>query len=376
MNDSTADASAFSLPAPGAAPARPPRAAATIVVVRAGASGEIEVLLSRRAERGDHNSGAWVFPGGTLDPRDAAARAFCAGLDDAEASRCLRLPEGGLDFFVAAVRECFEESGLLFAYGDGDAWVDLDGADKARLGPWRGALHRCERTMAELCTSEGIRLAVDRLHYFSHWLTPAGRPKRFDTRFFLAEAPPSQTAVHDGTELVDQLWLTPADALARSRTLKLLTPTQKSLELLTRFDDLPALMAWAASPRTVELVLPRVGTGAKGLRPVLPDEPAWAELGRIDPAGRGECSYDIVPGVAVRLSERVIRVTAGNGSAMTGRAPTPTWSAAAAAATGPSSTPGRRTTATSRRSWPRRRGRSRASSSRTPTPITRRPRRR
>ena len=318
MNEPSANASAFAPPVPGLAPEKPPRPAATIVVVRAGPSGAIEVLLSRRAERGDHNSGAWVFPGGTLDARDAIARRYCAGLDDSAASRCLLLEAGGLDFFIAAVRECFEESGLLFAYGTGDAWVDLDGADKARLGPWRGALHRGERTMAELCASEGIRLAVDKLHYLSHWLTPSGRPKRFDTRFFLAEAPPSQTAVHDGTELVEQLWLSPADALARSRTLKLLTPTQKTLETLTRFDDLPSLLAWAASPRRVELVLPRVGTGAQGLRPVLPDEPAWAELGRIDPVGRGDCSYDIVPGAAVRLSERVLRVTAGNGSAMTG----------------------------------------------------------
>ncbi len=318
MNDSSANASAFAAPVPGHAPDKPPRAAATIVVVRPGASGCIEVLLSRRAERGDHNSGAWVFPGGTLDGRDAATRRYCAGFDDIEASRRLLLPQGGLDFFVAAVRECFEESGLLFAYGSGDAWIDLDGADKARLAPWRGALHRCERSMGELCAGEGIRLAVDKLHYLSHWLTPSGRPKRFDTRFFLAEAPPSQTAVHDGTELVEQLWLSPAEALARSGTLKLLTPTQKTLEILTRFDDVPTLMAWAASPRRVELVLPRVGTGAQGLRPVLPDEPAWAELGRIDPVGRGESSYDIVPGAAVRLSDRVIRVTAGNGSAMTG----------------------------------------------------------
>ncbi|HEX2542326.1 MAG TPA: MBL fold metallo-hydrolase [Caldimonas sp.] len=317
MSEPTADASAFSLP-PGVASERPPRPAATIVVVRPDAAGAIEVLLSRRAERGDHNSGAWVFPGGTLDGRDASARAYCAGLDDLQASRRLLLDQGGLDFFIAAVRECFEESGLLFGYGTGDAWVDLDGADKARLAPWRGALHRCERTMAELCASEGIRLAVDKLHYLSHWLTPAGRPKRFDTRFFLAEAPPWQTAVHDGTELVEQLWISPAEALARSRTLKLLTPTQKTLETLTRFDDVASLMSWAASPRVVELVMPRVGTGAQGLRPVLPDEPAWAELGRIDPSGRGDCSYDIVPGTAVRLSERVIRVTAGNGSAMTG----------------------------------------------------------
>ena len=93
---------------------RPPRAAATIVVVRNGAGG-IEVLLSRRAERGDHNSGAWVFPGGIVDPGDRQAHGCCAGLDDAAASAQLGLPAHGLDYYIAAVRECFEESGLLFA---------------------------------------------------------------------------------------------------------------------------------------------------------------------------------------------------------------------------------------------------------------------
>jgi glyoxylase-like metal-dependent hydrolase (beta-lactamase superfamily II) len=78
------------------------------------------------------------------------------------------------------------------------------------------------------------------------------------------------------------------------------------------------LMAWAAAPRSVALTMPRVGTGSEGLRPVLPDEPSWAELGRIDPAGHGHGSYDIVADRAVRLSDRIIRVTAGNGSVMTG----------------------------------------------------------
>ena len=112
---------------------RPPRPAATLVVVRDGAAG-IEVLLSRRAERGDHNSGAWVFPGGIVEKADALAHAACAGLDDAEASRRLGLAQGGLDYYVAAIRECFEESGLLFARGRGSALVDLDGSDAARLG--------------------------------------------------------------------------------------------------------------------------------------------------------------------------------------------------------------------------------------------------
>jgi glyoxylase-like metal-dependent hydrolase (beta-lactamase superfamily II)/8-oxo-dGTP pyrophosphatase MutT (NUDIX family) len=312
-----ADASAFPAPQTGAPTDRPPRPAATLVVVRAGAGG-VEVLLSRRAERGDHNSGAWVFPGGIVEKADALAHAACAGLDDGEASRRLGLAQGGLDYYVAAVRECFEESGLLFARGGSGTLVDLDGRDAARLGPWRGALHRGEKGMAEFCAAEGLHLAVDRLVYLSHWLTPLGRPKRFDTRFFLAEAPSSQTAAHDGAELLEQMWIAPADALARSASLKLLTPTQKTLETIARFASIGELMSWAKAPRQVALVMPRVANGRDGFRPVMPDEPAWAELGRIDPAGHGHASYELVPDRAVRLSERVIRVTADNGSMMTG----------------------------------------------------------
>jgi glyoxylase-like metal-dependent hydrolase (beta-lactamase superfamily II)/8-oxo-dGTP pyrophosphatase MutT (NUDIX family) len=311
------DASAFPAPQASAGADRPPRAAATLVVVRDGATA-IEVLLSRRAERGDHNSGAWVFPGGIVEQADALAHAACIGLDDREASRRLGLAQGGLDYYVAAIRECFEESGLLFARGSGSELVDLDGSDAARLGPWRGALHRGEQGMAEFCSAEGLSLAVDRLTYLSHWLTPLGRPKRFDTRFFIAEAPAAQTAAHDGAELVEQLWIAPGEALARSASLKLLTPTQKTLETLTRFARVGELMAWAAAPREVALVMPRVASGRDGFRPVMPDEPAWGELGRIDPAGHGHGSYELVPDRAVRLSERVIRVTADNGSIMTG----------------------------------------------------------
>jgi len=287
------------------------------VVVRDGASG-IEVLLSRRAERGDYASGAWVFPGGIVEAGDALARAACDGLGDAAASERLGLASGGLDYYVAAIRECFEESGLLFARGQGSALVDLDGSDAARLLPWRHALHRGEKSIAEFCAAEHLRLAVDRLVYLSHWLTPLGRQKRYDTRFFIAAVPPAQTAAHDGAELVEQLWIAPHEALARSSTLRLLTPTQKTLEAIGRFASAAEAMEWAATPRRVALVMPHVAGGRDGLRPVLPEEPAWAELGRIDPEGHGRGSYDIVPDRPVRLSERVIRVSADNGSVMTG----------------------------------------------------------
>jgi glyoxylase-like metal-dependent hydrolase (beta-lactamase superfamily II)/8-oxo-dGTP pyrophosphatase MutT (NUDIX family) len=300
-----------------AATERPPRAAATIVVVRDGASG-IEVLLSRRAERGDHNSGAWVFPGGIVDAADRQAHDVCAGIGDAAASARLGLPANGLDYYIAAVRECFEESGLLFANDRSGALVRLDDEVGTQLAAWRGPLHRNERSVSALCRAFGLTLALDRLVYLSHWLTPLGRPKRFDTRFFIAQAPASQTAAFDGTEMVEQLWLRPADALARASELKLMTPTQKTLELVGGHDHVAALLAWARAPREVALIMPRVGSGRQGMRPVLPDEPAFAELGRIDPAGHGFGCYDIQVATPVRLSPRLIRVTANNGSLMTG----------------------------------------------------------
>ena len=207
---SAADASAFPAPAAQPAPERPPRPAATIVVVRDGAGG-IEVLLSRRAERGDHNSGAWVFPGGIVDaarPRRRTPPAY--GIDDARGQRAgSAWPSGGLDYYVAAIRECFEESGLLFgrAIGDSDDRARRR-APRTRLAPWRGALHRRERGIAEMCAQEGIRLDADALVYLSHWLTPLGRAKRYDTRFFIAAAPASQVALarrhRDGRAALDR----------------------------------------------------------------------------------------------------------------------------------------------------------------------------
>ncbi|MBC8054989.1 MAG: MBL fold metallo-hydrolase, partial [Rhizobiales bacterium] len=192
------------------------------------------------------------------------------------------------------------------------------GASGAALGAWRGLLHRNERTLGEMCREFGLTLALDRLVYLSHWLTPLGRPKRFDTRFFIAAAPLAQTAAFDGTEMVEQLWLRPAEALARASELKLMTPTQKTLELVGRHAGTATLLAWARAPREVALIMPRVANGRQGLRPVLPEEPAFAELGRIDPAGHGSGCYDIQVATPVRLSPRLIRVSANNGSLMTG----------------------------------------------------------
>ena len=295
-------------------PQRPPRPAASLVVIRDAADG-VEVLLLQRTERGDHNSGAWVFPGGVVDKLDRDWHR-CTGLDDRTVSTRLELDEGGLDYVVAAIRECFEEAGVLLA-DETDGPLVSSEAWRALL-EWRKPLHRGERTLGEMCSEAKLRLAADRIAYFAHWLTPAGRPKRFDTRFFVAAMPAGQVVAHDETEVVDHCWMRPAEALAQAKTLKLMTPTQAILKTFAAFDSVDAVMRYAQALASIPRICPRLGVGATGARPVLHDEPAYAEIGRLDPEGKGTACYDIRVGVPVQLSPRLIRITAGNGSVMTG----------------------------------------------------------
>jgi len=299
-------------PTPGAAV----RQAATVVVLRRSDAG-MQVLLMRRAPRaGDIHSGASVFPGGLLDAADADGCRLCSGLDDAQASARLGLAEGGLAYWFAAMRECFEEAGLLYAAAQDRS--HLDAAQLAQIAAQRDALNRREVSMAEICNRFGIHLAAERIAYLDHWLTPPGVPKRYDTRFFVAEAPELQVATQDDHETDAQLWLTPAEGLERRKELKLAPPTYKILELLQRLGDVDAVLAHARALTTVPCTMPRLATGSKGLRPVMPDEPPYAEIGRIDPEGAGHASYELAPATPVRLSPRLIRVTANNGSMMTG----------------------------------------------------------
>jgi glyoxylase-like metal-dependent hydrolase (beta-lactamase superfamily II)/8-oxo-dGTP pyrophosphatase MutT (NUDIX family) len=299
-------------PTPGAAV----RQAATVVVLRRSDAG-MQVLLMRRAPReGDIHSGASVFPGGLLDAADAEGSSLCSGLDDAQASARLGLPSGGLAYWFAALRECFEEAGLLYASAQDRSHLDV--AQLAQIATQRDALNRRDVTMAAICRRFNIHLAADRIAYLDHWLTPPGVPKRYDTRFFVTEAPDLQVASQDDHETDDQQWLTPAEGLARRKELKLAPPTYKILELLQRLGDVDAVLAHARALQTVPCIMPRLATGSKGLRPVMPDEAAYAEIGRLDPDGHGHFSYDLAPAVAVRLSPRLIRITADNGSIMTG----------------------------------------------------------
>ena len=196
-----------------------PRPAATIAIVRDEPEG-FEVLMMQRALSAGFMPGAYVFPGGGIDREDsdAALYALCSGSDDATASRVLGLEHGGLAYWIGAIRECFEEAGLLLCYDAAGELVRFeDPATEARFVEYRAALNARRLSFLELCRAEDLRLAVDRLTYFSHWITPAGAPKRYDTRFFAAVAPREQQPLHDAQELIDTVWVRPVDALERDR---------------------------------------------------------------------------------------------------------------------------------------------------------------
>jgi 8-oxo-dGTP pyrophosphatase MutT (NUDIX family) len=289
-----------------------PRHSATLVVVRE-REGGFELLLLQRADNGDQNSGAWVFPGGLVDKADRDCHPDCAGLDDAAASERLGLAQGGLDFYVAAIRECLEEAGLLFAVDGRGKLVDLSGEAGTKLAALRAPLNAGDCEFAAVCREAGLRLACDRLFYIGHWVTPLGLPKRFDTRFFLAVLPQGQSSLHDSVETLDQVWVRPAAALAPENARRMLKVTRNVIELVGRFPGMEALLAWARSPREVPMVMQRRGLAADGLRSLMPHEPGFDEIGKLDPEGAGTAWSELRPGVPVRLSPHVTRVTSDDG---------------------------------------------------------------
>jgi glyoxylase-like metal-dependent hydrolase (beta-lactamase superfamily II)/8-oxo-dGTP pyrophosphatase MutT (NUDIX family) len=292
------------------------RRAASLILLRDGAAG-LEVLMLRRAEReGDMRSGVAVFPGGVLDPRDHEAQGRVHGADDAALSARMGLPAGGLDYAIAAVRETFEEAGLLLAHDP--AGQPLTPGRVLALAPWRDRLQCNEASATMLCAEEGLTLDLSGLVYHSHWLTPPGTPKRFDTRFFITAAPAGQLATPDHGEAVELMWITPAEALSRERGLKLLTVTEVTLKELSAFADTASALAASRARTAVPCVMPR--RAQRGGRPtvVLPHELPYAEIGRLDPTGRADAAAELVAGRTVWLSPNVARITAPNPGPMTG----------------------------------------------------------
>lgn len=268
------------------------RDAATVMLVRDAVDGSgMEVFMLRRNLDSDFVGGAYVFPGGAVDEADRHADLgrICQGRSDDAASAQLGIPSGGLAYWVAAIRECFEEAGVLLAVPDGDDDVIsfADDATAERFAQHRRAVDSGERRLIEICEMEGLRLDVDRIHYFSHWITPEGPPRRYDTRFFVAAAPPEQVPLHDDRETIANLWVRPQDALERHQRgeLDLILPTIRNLMAIGRFDRSVDLLAHAQQISNVPAILPRIVHDEGGMRILLPDDPGYDEAVGAIPEG-------------------------------------------------------------------------------------------
>ncbi len=211
-----------------------PIPSATVLLIRDGACGGIEVFMVVRHHQIDFASGALVFPGGKVDAGDADDR-LRPWLDGAS-------PDPGLAAMqAAAIREAFEECGLLLARAAPGGPL-IDGDRLAQLASCRQRLHRGEISLAQFVERERLHLACDQLLHHAHWITPAMLPRRFDTHFFLAQAPPDHLAVHDGHESVDSTWIAPAEALASDR-YTVIFPTARNLAKLARYQSVQAALA-------------------------------------------------------------------------------------------------------------------------------------
>ena len=262
----------------------PIRQAATVMLVRDRDDG-LEVFMLRRTLDAVFAGGMYVFPGGRLDDADRAAdvHELCDGLTDEDASGVLGVPSGGLAFWVAAIRECFEEAGVLLARTtDGSAVSFHDGTSAERFTGHRHAVHDGTLALVDLCRTERLRLITDAIRYVSHWITPVGERRRFDTRFLLARAPQAQEPLHDDSETIASLWVRPADALERFRAgeLAMIAPTIANLEFLVPHATADDALRAAERVGTPPAILPKLRLDRDGrvIDIVLPDHPDYDSM--------------------------------------------------------------------------------------------------
>ena len=231
---------------------QPIRPAATVMLLRGAAAG-LEVFMLKRSSRSAFAGGMFVFPGGRVDGDDHLHKydAVREGPSEGQAEQAKALGSEWRGYWVAGIRESFEEAGLLLAYRDGELLAYADAEERIRFAAYRKPLHGRRLRLFDICRRENLQLAVDRIHFHSRFVTPLGRPRRFDTRFFIAAAPPGQIGRHDEQETVDSIWISPQEALARNQAkeLDLMQVTSHQLRQLADHPSAEAALAAAAANR-------------------------------------------------------------------------------------------------------------------------------
>ena len=249
-----------------------PLPSATILMVRDGTSG-LEVFMVKRHHQIDFASGALVFPGGKLDPHDndKQLRNHADGAD--------QLDDMKLSLAACAIREGFEESGILLARKPGTSGY-IDAAASGALSPWRPKLNNSEVGLVEFLTRENLRLACDGLVPFAHWVTPVFMPKRFDTYFYVAAAPEGQLGRHDGSESVDSVWVNPNEAIEDKRWT-IIFPTKMNLVKLGKAKTVAEAIANAKADPVVTVEPKVISKDGKQLL-TIPDNAGYGKVEPID----------------------------------------------------------------------------------------------
>jgi 8-oxo-dGTP pyrophosphatase MutT (NUDIX family) len=223
-----------------------PVPAATILMLRNGPTG-LEVFMVVRHHQIDFASGALVFPGGKVADGDDEVRDRCTGASDNDTEFALQ---------VGAIREAFEDCGILLAR-QADSETLISSVRLAELEHYRKPLAKSELKIGEFLKKENLTLACDQLHHYAHWITPETMPKRFDTYFYLAEAPADHVAIHDGHESVDSIWISPNAAIegAKSGKYTIIFPTRLNIAMLAESSSVAEAIEMA-NQREIVTVLP------------------------------------------------------------------------------------------------------------------------
>jgi 8-oxo-dGTP pyrophosphatase MutT (NUDIX family) len=230
--------------------------------------------MVRRHIKSDFAADVFVFPGGKVDPadRDPGMAQYCIehpgpeAADDSSLWRALRL---------AAVRELFEEAGVLLAAAADGGLVDMT-ADRERFEVYRREVHAGRMPLRDMAEREDLRYALDRLHPISHWITPPVLTRRFDTYFFLAHMPAGQEPVHDAAETVDSIWIAPEEALRRYRSgdFPLVFATERNLERMAAHASIEALVS-SVTPADLQPITPRPVSDGNEMRFLIPGDEGY-----------------------------------------------------------------------------------------------------
>lgn len=219
------------------------RPAATLILIRK-ASQSFEILMLKRTTQAAFASGMYVFPGGRIESHDAQAEyeSLLQPLLPHQAKQYSALGDDHFGAYIAAIRETFEESGVLMAKHPSGDWANIE---PATLQSARQALHAGTLSLIDFCQTHDLRLAIDELDFYNRWTTPPGRPRRFDTRFFIGIAPPLADGKEDGVETTDALWISPAEALTRhdAGDFDLMAVTVKQLAAMKAYESVDELKA-------------------------------------------------------------------------------------------------------------------------------------